>query len=114
MRRRLRVAARFSSPRDDTFGSSLGQNPPRSPALVCLLPPQAESTQGQQQRVWASGPAGGAAGRTGAGHGPREDELALKFPYISLCRYNQGVTTQVVLDSSRKAQGFGEVRWVAG
>ena len=24
------------------------------------------------------------------------------------------VTTQVVLDSSRKAQGLGEVRWVAG
>jgi hypothetical protein len=24
------------------------------------------------------------------------------------------VTTQVVLDSSSKAQGFGEVRWVAG
>ena len=27
---------------------------------------------------------------------------------------NKYVTTQVVLDSSRKAQGLGEVRWVAG
>jgi hypothetical protein len=45
----------------------------------------------------------------GSGHPLRTHPVKAAFAEVSFW-----VTTQVVLDSSRKAQGFGEVRWVAG